>query len=124
TMPSEKGYVETLWGRRRYVPDIVSGMPQVRAEAERAATNHPIQGTAADLMKLAMIEVDGLIQSGKIAADMLIQVHDELVFEVTAGHAASVAKAVRERMEKIEKLQVPILVDVEVGENWGELKPL
>ncbi len=124
TMAREKGYVETLWGRRRYVPDIVSGMPQVRAEAERAATNHPIQGTAADLMKLAMIEVDGLIQSGKIAADMLIQVHDELVFEVTAGHAASVAKAVRERMEKIEKLQVPILVDVEVGENWGELKPL
>lgn len=120
----EKGYVETLWGRRRYVPDIMSGVPQVRAEAERAATNHPIQGTAADMMKLAMIEVDGLIQSGKIAAQMLIQVHDELVFEVTAGYAVSVAKAVRERMENIEKLKVPILVDVEVGENWGELKPL
>lgn len=124
TMAREKGYVETLWGRRRYVPDIVSGMPQVRAEAERAATNHPIQGTAADMMKLAMIEVDGLIQSGKIAADMLIQVHDELVFEVSRKEAAKSGEQIRQTMEQLEKLSVPILVDVEVGENWGELKPL
>lgn len=120
----ELGYVETLWGRRRYVPDILSGVPMVRAEAERAAVNHPLQGTSADMMKLAMLEVDAAIQSGKIPAQMLIQVHDELVFEVAAGDALGVAKAVRERMESIEKLKVPILVDVEVGENWGELKSI
>lgn len=123
-MAREMGYVETLWGRRRYIPDILSGVQMVRAEAERAAMNHPIQGTAADMMKLAMIEVDQAIQAGDIVADMLVQVHDELVFEVTASQAKKVGEQIRERMETIEKLKVPVVVDVEAGKNWGELTDL
>lgn len=118
----ELGYVETLWGRRRYVPEILSGVPMVRAEAERAAMNHPLQGTAADLMKLSMLKVDEHIQAGKLAARMLLQVHDELVFEVNSSEAAKVGAQAKEIMEHVEKLKAPIVVDVEVGLNWGELK--
>lgn len=120
----EKGYVETLWGRRRYVPEIVSGMPMLRAEAERAAMNHPIQGTAADLMKLAMIEVDAQIQSGKIPATMLLQVHDELVFEVAAADVEKAGKHITEIMEHVEELKAPIIADLSVGKNWGALKEI
>jgi len=116
----EHGYVETIFGRRRYLPEIHSGVHQVRAAAERMAINHPIQGTAADLMKIAMIEVYKDVRQAK--ARMLLQVHDELVFEVPTKQVKKLAKIIDEKMEKVHKLCVPINVDTEVGKNWKEMK--
>jgi len=117
----KNGYVETLFGRKRYLPDIQSGMAQVRAGAERAAINMPAQGTAADLMKFAMLKVDQAIQSGKIKATMLLQVHDELVFEVKQDQAETIAKQVQQIMEHVVDWSVPLLVDIGIGPNWDEL---
>lgn len=118
------GYVETVFGRRRYLPEITSGIPFVRAGAERMAINHPVQGAEADLMKLAMIAVDQRLKKEKIAATMLLQVHDELVFEVKKSDAKELASLVSAEMEKVHRFAVPIVVNVEVGENWGEMKEL
>jgi DNA polymerase-1 len=118
----QNGYAETLFGRRRPLPDINSSSRLVASAAERAAVNMPVQGTAADIMKLAMIEVARAIDAGKIKATMLLQVHDELVFEIHAGNAADEAKKIRTIMEGIVELDVPLVVDVESGMNWGELK--
>ncbi|MFA5358665.1 MAG: DNA polymerase I [Patescibacteria group bacterium] len=117
-----EGYVETLFGRVRYIPDINSGVGQIRAAAERMAINAPIQGTAADLIKLAMIEIDKVIKKefAPNEVKMVLQVHDELVFEVKDVLVKKVAKLVRDTMENVYKLRVPIVVDVEVGDNWGE----
>jgi len=115
------GFVQTLFGRRRYLPEINSGVQQVRAGAERMAINMPIQGTAADLMKIAMIEVVGGLKVQSPKSKVLLQVHDELVIEVPKDEVAAVAKVVDEKMEKIHKLCVPIKVDTEAGENWGEM---
>lgn len=119
-----QGYVETLFGRRRYLPEINAGAQQIRAAAERMAVNMPIQGTAADLMKMAMIAIHRELP--KISADsrMLLQVHDELVFEVPTADVHRVASFVKETMETIEKLSVPIVVDVSTGKNWGEMNKL
>lgn len=117
----EQGYVETLFGRRRYLPEIYSPVPMIRSEAERMAINMPIQGTAADLMKLAMIKIaDGL---PKISPDskMILQVHDELVFEVPEKEIKKVARFVKKSMEEIIKLKVPIIAAVEYGNNWGKM---
>ncbi|MDD2807231.1 MAG: DNA polymerase I [Patescibacteria group bacterium] len=118
------GYVETFFGRRRYLPEINSSMQPVRAAAERAAINHPIQGTAADLIKLAMIEIYQDLPKFSPATKMLLQVHDELVFEVPNNEITKVAKFVADYMEKIYKLRAPVETHVSVGPNWGELKPL
>ena len=115
------GFVQTLFGRRRYLPEINSGVQQVRASAERMAVNMPIQGTAADLMKIAMIEVVRELKVQSPKSKVLLQVHDELVIEVPKDEVAKVAKVVDEKMEKIHKLCVPIKVDTEAGENWGEM---
>ncbi|TSC76535.1 MAG: DNA polymerase I [Parcubacteria group bacterium Gr01-1014_31] len=120
----EHGFVETIFGRRRYLPEIASSAPQIRSGAERAAINHPVQGTAADLMKLAMIAVHDRLPAVCPAARMLLQVHDELVFEVPASDAAALARFVKKTMEGVYQLRVPILVHVEVGKNWGDLKPV
>ncbi|MFA6534529.1 MAG: DNA polymerase I, partial [Patescibacteria group bacterium] len=122
----QDGFVETLFGRVRYLSDINSGVAQVRNAAERMAVNAPIQGTAADLIKLAMIEVDRKISERWSPADvrMVLQVHDELVFEVKEKLVEEVGQLVKETMENVYKLRVPVVVDVEVGENWGELEEL
>lgn len=112
------GYVETLTGRRRYVPEIHAADHNVRAFGERAAVNAPIQGTAADLIKRAMIDIHAAIAAGELPARMLLQVHDELLFEVPEAEAPAVAAAVRARMEAAATLKVPLAVDVGIGPNW------
>ncbi len=119
----ERGYVETLFGRRRYFPEINSGVQMLVAQAERMAINMPIQGTEADIMKMAMIHVDGWMRTAaREKAYMLLQVHDELLFEVDAKFTDEAARAVKQIMETTVALEVPLTVDVEVGDNWGEMK--
>jgi DNA polymerase I len=118
----EKGYVQTLMGRRRYLPEINSGNFNIRQAAERAAVNMPIQGTAADIMKLAMIEVYRALQPMCYNCTLLLQVHDELVFGVEEGQLPAVLPAIIERMENAYKLDVRLKVDAKVGDNWAEMK--
>lgn len=115
----EKGYVETLLGRRRYIPDIHSGVAQIRRGAERMAINMPIQGTAADIMKLAMIEIDKQILSKNSDIKMILQVHDELVFEIPVG-AENFLPKIKNIMESIFKLKCPLIVEGKEADNWGE----
>jgi DNA polymerase-1 len=116
----KNGYVSTLLGRRRYFPEINSRNFPVRSNAERQAINMPIQGTAADMIKIAMIRIhDGLRKRG-LRARMLLQVHDELVFEAPKGEVDSATKFVREEMEGALPLSVPVVVDVGAGKNWLE----
>jgi DNA polymerase-1 len=114
----EQGYVETLDGRRLYLPDINSSNAARRAGAERAAINAPMQGTAADIIKRAMIAVDEWLQKDKPRVKMIMQVHDELVFEVHKDDIEAVSKKVHELMEGSMKLDVPLLVEVGSGANW------
>lgn len=116
----ENGYVETLFGRRRPMPDIKSSNFMVRQAAERAAINMPIQGTEADLMKMAMIEVDKLLGK-KQDCHMLLQVHDSLIIECPSADADSVGRLLKKTMENIHKLPVRLDVDITSGNNWGEL---
>jgi DNA polymerase-1 len=114
------GFVETLFGRRLYLNEIHSRNQGLRAGAERAAINAPMQGTAADIIKRAMIAVDAWLQTLDGAARMIMQVHDELVFEVRDDAVAQISEGVRERMMGAAKLSVPLIVDIGVGENWDE----
>jgi len=116
----KSGYCETLFGRRRYIPDLNSKNFQIKNAAERMAINHPIQGTAADLIKMAMIEIENKIKS--FGAKMIMQVHDELVFEVKRGEEERLSKMVKETMENVVKLRVPVKVEVNVNQSWGEMK--
>lgn len=118
------GYVETLFGRRRPLPEIQSMLPQVRSQAERMAINMPVQGTSADMIKLAMIALDKKLSSISKGARMLLQVHDELVFEVPEKDVENVAAFAKDIMENIEKVGVPIVVEAKAGENWEEMKPV
>jgi len=118
----ELGYVETIFGRRRYLPEIASSAPQIRSAAERAAINHPIQGTAADMIKLAMIALQEKLAAVSPKAKMIMQVHDELVFEVPENDVPKTAAFIKETMENVFKLRVPIVVHIGVGKNWGTLK--
>ncbi len=118
------GYVETLFGRRRLLPEITSLLPQMRAQAERMAINMPVQGTDADLMKLAMIRLSQDLPTRYPKARMLLQVHDELVFEVLEHEVEPFAAYVKECMEQIEKIGVPIVVEAKVGQNWEEMQKL
>ncbi|MBI2482874.1 DNA polymerase I [Candidatus Uhrbacteria bacterium] len=118
-----RGYVETLFGRKRFLPELQSGVPQVRAAAERMAVNMPIQGTQADLLKRAMIRADAWIRAH--AADrvrMVLTVHDELVFEVREDSVAEAAHALIDLLEHVESLAVPILVEAKVGRSWGDMQ--
>jgi DNA polymerase-1 len=114
----ELGYVETLFGRRLYLPEIKASNMQRRQAAERAAINAPMQGTAADIIKRAMIEVDAWLQRTRPAANLVMQVHDELVFEVREDQLGSLEKAVVERMAGAAELDVPLIVDTGHGPNW------
>ncbi|MBX7150240.1 DNA polymerase I [bacterium] len=118
----ENGFVTTMFGRRRYLPDLQSKNYTVRQFAERAATNTPIQGTAAELIKIAMIEVHKAMTKDKFKAKMILQVHDELVFETPKEEVKDLQELVREKMENAVKLQAPLKIDIGVGENWLETK--
>jgi DNA polymerase-1 len=115
-----RGYVETLFGRRIYLPEILGGSGPRRSGAERQAINAPMQGTAADLIKLAMIAVQGLLDRERRATKMIMQVHDELVFEVPAAEVEWAREAVPRAMASVAELKVPLLAEVGVGANWDE----
>jgi len=116
----ETGFVETVYGRRLYLPDIRSGNSAMRQYNERSAINAPMQGTAADIIKRAMISVDAWCQREDAPARLIMQVHDELVLEVRADAVESVTEAVRERMTSAGELRVPLRVDIGTGANWDE----
>jgi len=120
----EQGYVETLLGRRRYIADMTSTNSAVRGAAERMAINMPIQGTAADIMKLAMVSVRRSLASSGLAAVLVLQVHDELVLEVPDAQVQHVARLVRREMSAAYELDVPLVVDVRSGTNWDDMTPL
>ena len=117
-----RGYVETIFGRRRYIPEILDRNFNTRSLGERLAQNSPIQGSAADLIKVAMIRIDAELRGSGLAAKMLLQVHDELVFECPPGEEAALTALVRAGMEGAADLRVPLVVDVGSGANWVEAK--
>ncbi len=118
----QQGYVTTLLGRRRYLPDINSKNFNQRSFAERTAMNTPIQGTAADIIKKAMVDVYRALQKENLKSRILLQVHDELVLEVPRGEVEQVSKIVKEAMEQSVALKVPLVVDVKIGKNWADAK--
>jgi DNA polymerase-1 len=116
------GFTRTLFGRRRAIPDINSPNPPARNFAERTAVNSPIQGAAADLIKLAMISIDRRLRQEKFRAEMVLQVHDELLFEAPPEEVDSLGSLVKHEMESVRKLDVPLLIEIGVGENWRDAK--
>ncbi|NLC37738.1 MAG: DNA polymerase I, partial [Clostridia bacterium] len=120
----EKGYVTTLLKRRRYLPDLFSSNRNVRAFGERTAVNTPIQGSAADIIKLAMLRISDAFQKYDLAAKMILQVHDELIFEVPEKELKLVVKLIRDAMENALVLDVPLEVDLRAGPNWYQLEPI
>jgi DNA polymerase I len=116
----ETGYVETVFGRRLYLPEIQSRNAALRQYAERSAINAPMQGTAADIIKRAMIEVDAWLESSRVAARLIMQVHDELILEVADEAVESLVGQIRTHMVRAADLSVPLKVDVGVGRNWDE----
>ena len=114
------GYVTTIMDRRRYLPELKSGDRNVKAFAQRMAVNTPIQGSAADLIKMAMINLYRRIDEEGLKAKMILQVHDELVFETPENEEERVCAIVKEEMEGVMKLNVPLKVDINSGKNWAE----
>jgi DNA polymerase-1 len=122
TFAKANGYVETIFHRRRYIPELKEKNFNMRAFGERVATNAPIQGSAADLIKVAMIRIQARIQREGLASRMLLQVHDELVFEAPAAEVATLMPLVKTEMEGAARLSVPLEVDLGVGPNWVDAK--
>lgn len=124
------GYTETLFGRRRYFPEIKSRLPYIRSSAERMAINAPIQGTSADIIKYAMVKIDEYLKKEKIKneAYMILQIHDELVFEINDDKVEEISKEIQKIMQLVvpddKKEGIPILTDIEIGKNWGEMKEI
>lgn len=118
----ECGYAETMFGRRRYIPEINSSNYHRRSFAERTAINTPVQGTAADIMKKSMIDVYNALENANLNLNILLQVHDELVFEVAKSDLEPAAELIKAKMENAAKLDVPLLVDLQTGENWRDKK--
>lgn len=116
----EKGYVETLFGRRRYLPDLKSKNANVRSLAERNAVNAPIQGSAADIIKLAMIGVDKRINEAGLKSKMVLQIHDELVFDAIGTEVEALKRLVTDEMENVVSLNIPLTVECNYGQNWLE----
>jgi DNA polymerase-1 len=116
------GYTVTLLGRRRYLPELESRNPRIRSLGERQALNAPIQGTAADIIKLAMLAVDRAAGSSATVARMVLSVHDELVFEVPEDALDATHEQVRSLMEQVYPLAVPLKVDISSGANWADAK--
>jgi DNA polymerase-1 len=118
----EHGYVQTIFGRRRYIPELRERNFNIRAFGERTAANSPIQGSAADLIKIAMIRINDALKTRQLESKMLLQVHDELVFEALPGELDQVSEVVKYEMEHAAELSVPLVVDLGVGKNWLETK--
>jgi DNA polymerase-1 len=114
--------VRTLFGRVRPIPDIQSRNPNLRGFAERTAVNTPLQGTAADMIKIAMIRIRERLRAHRLESKMTLQVHDELLFDVPEGEVETMRSLVKEEMENVIELKVPIVVDVGIGQNWRDLK--
>ena len=117
----EQGYVETLMGRRRYIADMTSPNRSIRSAAERMAVNMPIQGTAADIMKIAMRRVYDRLAASRLHANVLLQVHDELVAEVPKEEVDETASIFCDEMSAAYQLDIPLVVDVRTGSNWDEM---
>jgi DNA polymerase I len=111
-----------MFGRRRYLPELGSGNPRVRAIGERQALNAPMQGTAADIMKLALINVDRALTSARLATQMILTVHDELLFEVPEGEKSAAHELVEREMTGVCGLKVPLAVDSSFGADWADAK--
>lgn len=122
TQAKEEGYVTTIFQRRRYLPDLNSSNHNIRSFAERTAINTPIQGSAADIIKLAMLKVSKELREKKLMAKLLLQVHDELLLEVPESELEKVSQLVKEAMEGAVSLSIPLDVDMQVGKNWCDLK--
>ncbi len=134
----KNGYVETIWGRKRYIPELQAGNRMLKAAGERMAINMPVQGTSADMIKKAMVEINRqlTVDSGQgtgkkknsnlkpVTCNLILQVHDELLFECDPKTLDKTAKMVKEKMEQALKLDVPVIVDLKVGPNWGEMEIL
>jgi DNA polymerase-1 len=118
----EHGYAETIFNRRRYIPELRERNFNMRAFGERTAANSPIQGSAADLIKVAMIRIHHALQARGLSTKMLLQVHDELVFEVPVPELDEVTALVKQEMEHAASLSVPLVVETGVGDNWLETK--
>jgi DNA polymerase-1 len=114
----ENGYVETMLGRRRAIPDIDNKNRQLREFAERTAINTPVQGTAADMIKLAMIAVAKRLKAENFSALMLLQVHDELIFETPESELEKLTQMIRDEMQNALPLSIPVAVEVGIGSNW------
>ena len=114
--------MQTLFGRRRYLPDINSRNFNLRGFAERTAINTPIQGTAADIIKIAMVNVQKMLEQVGYKSRILLQVHDELLLEVTEAEREEVGALVKQTMESAVKLSVPLIADVNYGVNWADAK--
>jgi DNA polymerase I len=120
----QQGWVTTLLGRRRQIPHLDSNNRILRQEAERAAINTPLQGTAADIIKKAMLELEPALKAADLTGQMLLQIHDELLLELPAGQISETSRLVRQVMEGVVAFQAPLVVDLRAGKNWGELYPL
>jgi len=116
----DEGFVQTMCGRRRYLPDIDSRNQTMRGAAERNAVNTPIQGSGADLIKVAMIDIHGAFREAGLRSDMVLQIHDELLFDVVQDEVDDVKRIVEDKMANAIPMQVPIEVDIGVGRNWLE----
>jgi DNA polymerase-1 len=117
----ERGYVATLMGRRRYIPELRSGNLNLRSFAERMATNAPVQGTAADLLKMAMVRMARALEAEGLRTRMLLTVHDELLFEAPPEEIPRLEPLTREVMESAMTLAVPLRVDIKAGEDWAQV---
>ncbi|NVL43969.1 DNA polymerase I, partial [Pseudomonas syringae pv. actinidiae] len=120
TQAAEQGFVETIFGRRLYLPDINAKNPSLRNGAQRMAINAPMQGTAADIIKKAMVAVNGWLDESGLDARVILQVHDELVLEVREDLVDQISEQIRPHMSGAAELAVPLLVEVGVGNNWDE----
>jgi DNA polymerase-1 len=119
---AEKGYVQTLLGRRRYIPEINASNAQVRMAAERMAINMPVQGTSADIIKVAMIQLQQEMDKERLEAKMILQVHDELLFELPQTEIEKLKELVLQIMPNAIKLSVPVKVDIKTGKSWGDME--
>ena len=118
----KSGFATTMYGRKRHIKDINSRNFQLRSFAERTAMNHPMQGTAADIIKIAMVRVAERLREEGLASRLVLQIHDELDFEVPAAEVDALSSLVRETMEGVGELRGPLIADVSVGSNWAEAK--
>ena len=118
----QRGYTTTIFGRRRQITELSSDNFRIRQMGERMAQNAPVQGSAADIFKLAMIELDTALESAALQSQMLLTVHDELVLEVPVDERANTEEVVREVMENVTELRVPLVVDMGFGPTWADAK--